>query len=447
MRHRKGACAECTRKCLHIHGKNDDSSPAVNSFFKVMIGQKFSEVLFLPPKFARLLPDMVNQKAILEDSSGFRWDVTISNVDGSSAFLQGWDDFSLAHNVKVGDFLVFDYIMKSHFFVKIYDKTGCEKKLNSSERHNQRKRRRDDKKIVIDGSCHTIDTSLSNEQGSSSSHLSGLNGKKSKGLNKVNDVEEEPIATQNINERCEFVSKAENIDEMYLMMNRDLEAQQGEDRGPIIDLFSFEMWNNSGGGGINRVSGTDESFPQYVDSSMVSQNEVLMIDNKPMAKEVDEEVFMISKFSIAVPSDGSNQEMIEMDNSSKEMDRKFISDNNPSIDKTSVNLLPIFENPEENGESVPDMLNREFSNCQLAEGSGKASSTSEPLSANAQDELSQKAGCVINYTCQSAEKKCTRTSESFDAPASVGTQNCLSDQIMKAAKKELVDNISDPCSQ
>ena len=53
-----------------------------------------------------------------------------------------------------------------------------------------------------------------------------------------------------------------------------------------------------------------------------------------------------------MPSDASksNYEMIEMDNFSKEMDKNFISDNNPSIDKTFTNLLPIFENPDENGE-------------------------------------------------------------------------------------------------
>lgn len=39
------ACAECTRNCLLIHGKNKDPSSIVTSFFKVMIGDNFSKVL------------------------------------------------------------------------------------------------------------------------------------------------------------------------------------------------------------------------------------------------------------------------------------------------------------------------------------------------------------------------------------------------------------------
>lgn len=38
-------CAECARNCLLIHGKNKDPSPAVQSFFKIMIGDNFSKVL------------------------------------------------------------------------------------------------------------------------------------------------------------------------------------------------------------------------------------------------------------------------------------------------------------------------------------------------------------------------------------------------------------------
>lgn len=45
MRHKYKACAECALKCLQIHGKKEVGSPAFNSFFKVMIGQRFSKVL------------------------------------------------------------------------------------------------------------------------------------------------------------------------------------------------------------------------------------------------------------------------------------------------------------------------------------------------------------------------------------------------------------------
>ena len=39
------ACVECTQKCLKIHEKKKISLPAVTSFFKVMIGAKFAQVL------------------------------------------------------------------------------------------------------------------------------------------------------------------------------------------------------------------------------------------------------------------------------------------------------------------------------------------------------------------------------------------------------------------
>lgn len=45
MCRKEEACVKCTQNCLKIHGKKEDSSPAVTSFFKIMIGPKFSEVL------------------------------------------------------------------------------------------------------------------------------------------------------------------------------------------------------------------------------------------------------------------------------------------------------------------------------------------------------------------------------------------------------------------
>ena len=39
------ACKECTRLCWLVHREEKNSSPAVSSFFKVMIGEDISEVL------------------------------------------------------------------------------------------------------------------------------------------------------------------------------------------------------------------------------------------------------------------------------------------------------------------------------------------------------------------------------------------------------------------
>lgn len=41
----KVACVECTQKCLLDHGNKKKASPDVASFFKVMIGDRFSKLL------------------------------------------------------------------------------------------------------------------------------------------------------------------------------------------------------------------------------------------------------------------------------------------------------------------------------------------------------------------------------------------------------------------
>ena len=45
MDSREEACLDCTKKCFLIHKKKKHSTPNITSFFKVMIGDKFSEIL------------------------------------------------------------------------------------------------------------------------------------------------------------------------------------------------------------------------------------------------------------------------------------------------------------------------------------------------------------------------------------------------------------------
>ncbi|XP_049363532.1 B3 domain-containing protein Os01g0905400-like [Solanum verrucosum] len=120
------ACELCTRTCLLIHGERDPS-PIVSSFFKVMIDDSFLQVLYIPPRFARLISHLMDQEIELEDSTGQRWKVGISNHNGSLAIRQGWQTFSSEHGLKLGDFLVFHYIQGQHFVVQIYGTSGCQK--------------------------------------------------------------------------------------------------------------------------------------------------------------------------------------------------------------------------------------------------------------------------------------------------------------------------------
>ena len=86
---------------------------------------------------------LVGQKINLEDSTstGKRWPVRVSKVDGSFAFKEGWDVFSSAHKLEKGDLLVFNCINKYIFDVKIYDKSMCER-IDFSEKRNRKRRSR-----------------------------------------------------------------------------------------------------------------------------------------------------------------------------------------------------------------------------------------------------------------------------------------------------------------
>lgn len=84
---------------------------------------------------------LVDQKINLEDSTGKRWAITVSEVDGSFAFKKGWDDFSSAHKLEIGDLLVFNCINKYNFDVKIYDQSMCER-IDFSDKRKRKKRSR-----------------------------------------------------------------------------------------------------------------------------------------------------------------------------------------------------------------------------------------------------------------------------------------------------------------
>ncbi|GMP35392.1 hypothetical protein CsSME_00007842 [Camellia sinensis var. sinensis] len=217
------ACAKCTLNCLLIHGKNKDPSTVATSFFKIMIGDNFSKVLFLPPKFARTVSDLIDQKTQLEDASGQRWTVTLSKYDGSLAFQQGWPAFSLEHGLEIGDFVLFHYIEQSHFVVQIYGKSGCEKLYFSKENSNQKKRTKANRdSCAKDEQCHTIDNvsiNSMNKEGSNTSTVSGSEGEISRRL---------PMATtyttsniDNVNERLHHVPRTKCIEEPFYMIDRD----------------------------------------------------------------------------------------------------------------------------------------------------------------------------------------------------------------------------------
>ncbi|KAB1217296.1 hypothetical protein CJ030_MR4G021025 [Morella rubra] len=283
------ACAECTKQCVLIHGKKKNSSLVVNSFFKVMIGDGFSKVLFLPPKFAATVSSLVNQKTFLEDSSGQQWRITISNLDGSLAFEQGWSSFVEDHGLKVGDFLVFNYILESGFVVKIFNATGCEK-LDFSENTNACRRTRfNGNSTGRHHQCCKTDEGSMNKQSSSTSIVSASDAEIGQSQSELKNVEETVKVPENIfkNENSSgmttHVSKPEYMEEPYFLINRDLGDKQGDDRSPLFDLFSLEMANNSSGANVaNKAFIKDAKFFHTVKS----QTETCLVVKDPVAKVV-----------------------------------------------------------------------------------------------------------------------------------------------------------------
>ncbi|CAL5376074.1 unnamed protein product [Camellia sinensis] len=231
------------------------------SFFKIMIGDNFSKVLFLPPKFARTVTDLIDQKTELEDASGQRWTVTLSKYDGSLAFQHGWPAFSLEHGLEIGDFVLFHYIEQSHFVVQIYGKSGCEKLYFSKENSNQKKRTRADRdSSAKDEQCHTIDNVFMNSMNKEGSNTSA-----------VSDV-----------------PRTKCIEEPFYMIDRDSGVGQVDRLSSLYDLADFEMPRTSSVDGTKDVLVEDVRPLSHVNTMPQSEAEAEaeIVDKLPVTEEV-----------------------------------------------------------------------------------------------------------------------------------------------------------------
>ncbi|KAL4584823.1 hypothetical protein LXL04_009433 [Taraxacum kok-saghyz] len=145
------ACAECTQNCLLMHKKERIPSPVATTFFKVMFGDEYSKVLFLPPRFSHGVQEKAGKETWLEDSYGEKWKVKYTEIGDLLAFEEGWNTFCLDHRIKVGDFLVFHYIRESHFVVSMYGESGFpENRHYGFTRHQMKETRKDNKLTNVD---------------------------------------------------------------------------------------------------------------------------------------------------------------------------------------------------------------------------------------------------------------------------------------------------------
>lgn len=199
-------------------------------------GHAVASLQFLPPKFAATVSKLVNRRISLEDSHGLRWPVTISNVDGSLAFKHGWNAFFMDHGLKLGDFIFFFYL-HSHFVVKIYERSGCEK-LDFPKSNLSKKRTRSNRECVpIVGPSRSNDSNSMKTNSSSTSFSSRFSS-------------EEDILPQNENAkhrskgRCQEKPK-DYIEDWFFLSDTVTRNEQNEDRRLLFDLSDFEKNGNN----------------------------------------------------------------------------------------------------------------------------------------------------------------------------------------------------------
>ncbi|XP_058781968.1 B3 domain-containing protein Os02g0598200-like [Vicia villosa] len=149
-------CTSCIHNCRMFHRPLPPTTTSPSSFYKFMLRQNDLKHLYLPPKLKRTMSGLVGKSFNLEDSSGGRWDVTLSNDDGSLAFKEGWDVFSLDHKLEVGDLVVFSSIDKLKFGVKIYDESVCER-VDFSKTRIRKKRDRNGEFVRQDPNASLVD--------------------------------------------------------------------------------------------------------------------------------------------------------------------------------------------------------------------------------------------------------------------------------------------------
>ncbi|KAI3463762.1 hypothetical protein Pfo_020425 [Paulownia fortunei] len=227
------ACDECTKNCETFHQKQEDLSTIVTRFFKIMFGKDYSKVLYLPPQFARTVKHLAGQETQIEDSSGLRWSVTLSYVKGSLAFHKGWNKFFLDHGLAEGEFLVFNYIKRSHFVVQIYGKSACERINFNNGRPRQNKRsRRDPETVSLDEPFQTTDVNSRDKPSAATSVASGS----------IFENCQTHLAEANADfGMLQLLPISMNMEDPTCMINRDDGYYQREDRNFLHDLSSFEM--------------------------------------------------------------------------------------------------------------------------------------------------------------------------------------------------------------
>ncbi|XP_074287773.1 uncharacterized protein LOC141612918 isoform X2 [Silene latifolia] len=214
----------CRQNCFSKHWKKHGEPPKVCAFSKSMIGNGFDISMVIPPKFSKKLKSLVGEKFTLEDSSGRRWDVLLTRTEGSLAFVTGWLNFVLDHDIQYGDLLVFYYLNDRRFLVEIYGKNACTK-IFSSERIDTNRTTKTTRNSIPRKRSNDPLREESARKRHFHSSFSGPNI----------DVTPSP---KNVHNEKEPVS--ENLEELFFMTRRDTNFVEEDGRDHLFDLSEFE---------------------------------------------------------------------------------------------------------------------------------------------------------------------------------------------------------------
>ncbi|RCV44445.1 hypothetical protein SETIT_9G374600v2 [Setaria italica] len=90
-------------------------------------GEKILWVHRIPQAFNKFMENEPLGVVSLKGPSGNTWHAKLILDSEGFYFTHGWNEFFIDHNINLGEFLVFGYDGHSHFSIKVFDLTGCEK--------------------------------------------------------------------------------------------------------------------------------------------------------------------------------------------------------------------------------------------------------------------------------------------------------------------------------
>ncbi|CAL4905510.1 unnamed protein product, partial [Urochloa decumbens] len=121
------ACTIC-KDCIANHYWHMDYQD--RCFFKVMSVSNFKNKLTIPQKFVSNVGEQISEEVQLEVPNGKTYRVKLDKEQNDLVLGSGWANFASAYELNQGDFLVFTLTGHSHFKVRIFDSTTCEKELS-----------------------------------------------------------------------------------------------------------------------------------------------------------------------------------------------------------------------------------------------------------------------------------------------------------------------------